>query len=60
MAVRQATRIPVLSHEETVKIMNDMDRLLDEMKETMDTIKKLIGNHNSKPGVSLREKVSTR
>lgn len=39
--------------------MDEMDRLLDEMKETMGTIKKLMEKEPVRPGAGAREKVGS-
>jgi hypothetical protein len=59
MLTRQISGAPVLSREETVRIMNEMDRLLDELKQTMGSIKKLMGDEAFKPTISPREKVGS-
>jgi Cdc6-like AAA superfamily ATPase len=50
---------PQLSKEEAVRIMDEMDHLLDEIKETMGTIKKLMETEPARPGAGAREKVGS-
>jgi hypothetical protein len=57
MINRQATGIPVLSRDETVKIMDEMDRLLDEMRATMSMIKKLVSYDGAESAAASHEKV---